>query len=50
MIYTYNEYLKKIKNEDKVSWLVILKASLEIFDGEFKGLANVSDVKHIREA
>jgi hypothetical protein len=49
-ILTYSEYLEKLKNQDHHSWLTVLKAGLEIYNGDLKGFAKVADEKERRES
>lgn len=49
MVHNHWDYLEKIKTKS-ISWLTLLKISLEIYTGEMKGFANVSDFKDAREA
>lgn len=48
-LYTYTEYLDKLRHSDNHSWLTVLKAALEIYNGDLKGFAKVSDEKERRE-
>ena len=41
LLLTVDEYLDKLI--DSVSWLTLLKASMEVFHGEMRGFANLSD-------
>jgi len=42
-MYTHWQFLDKLYYEDNVSWLTLLKASLEIFHGGLSGFSDVSD-------
>jgi len=48
-LYTWKEYFDKIKNKDNQSWLTVLKYALEVFNGDCKGFARVSECKERRE-
>lgn len=48
-ILTWSEYLKKIRSEDKLSWLTVLRVALSIYNGELKGFADLPDEKCKRE-
>ena len=49
MIHNHWDYLEK-QRQCNVNWLTLLKISLEIYTGEMKGFANVSDFKDARES
>lgn len=46
LLLTVDEYLDKLM--DSVSWLTLLKAAIEVFHGEMRGFANLSDQKELR--
>ncbi len=48
-IFTWSEYIKKIRSEDKFNWLTVLKAAVSIYSGELKGFAELPDEKAKRE-
>ena len=48
-LYTWREYLEKLRHTDNYSWLTVLKAALEIYNGDLKGFAKVPDEKEQRE-
>jgi hypothetical protein len=49
IVHSHWDYLEKLK-VNNLNWLTLLKISLEIYTGEMKGFANVSDFKDAREA
>jgi hypothetical protein len=49
-ILTWSEHIKKIRSEDKLSWLTVLKVALSIYNGELRGFADLPDEKSKREA
>jgi len=49
IVHNHSDYLEKLK-VNNLNWLTLLKISLEIYTGEMKGFANVSDFKDAREA
>jgi hypothetical protein len=48
-IYTWSEYIKKIRQEEKFNWLTVLKAAISIYSGELRGFAELPDEKYKRE-
>ena len=42
--------MEKLKFQDNFDWLTVLKAALEIYNGELKGFAKVPDEKELRES
>lgn len=49
-LYTFTEYLDKLRHSENQSWLTVLKAALEIYNGDLKGFSRVSDEKERRES
>ena len=47
-LYAWKEYIETVK--DKFNWFSVLKIALEIYNGDLKGFAGISDEKEIREA
>ena len=47
-ILTWSEYINKIRSEDKLSWLTVLRVALSIYNGEVKGFADLPDEKSKR--
>ncbi|MFO0116295.1 MAG: hypothetical protein ACK521_01275 [bacterium] len=47
---SWREYIEKLKFSDNYDWLTVLKAALEIYNGELKGFAMLPDEKERREA
>ena len=46
---SWREYIEKLKFSDNYDWLTVLKAALEIYNGELKGFALLPDEKERRE-
>lgn len=46
---SWREYLCKMKDYYNYDWLTVLKAALEIYNGELKGFALLPDEKDKRE-
>lgn len=46
---TWREYLDNVKFKENADWSAVLKAALEVYSGEIKGLARVPDEKEVRE-
>lgn len=48
-VFAWREYLDHIKYKENADWSAILKAALEIYNGEVKGFSRVPDEKEVRE-
>lgn len=48
-VFAWREYLDHIKYKENADWSAVLKAALEIYNGEAKGFARVPDEKEVRE-
>jgi hypothetical protein len=46
---SWREYIEKLKFSDNYDWLTVLKAALEIYNGELRGFALLPDEKERRE-
>jgi hypothetical protein len=49
MLYTHDEFLNKLYNEDCISWLMLLMSCIEIYNGSLIGFSDTSDEKNDRE-
>lgn len=48
-VFAWREYLDHIKYKENADWSAVLKAALEIYNGEVKGFSRVPDEKEVRE-
>ena len=44
-LYSWHEFLKKLREQDREDWVTVLTAALQIYVFEMKGLASVPDEK-----
>jgi len=49
-LYSWHEFLKKLREQDREDWVTVLTAALQIYVFEMKGLASVPDEKEQRES
>lgn len=48
-MYSWREFIDKLKFTDNQDWLTVLKVALEIYNGEIKGFALLPDAKDRRQ-
>ena len=49
-IFTWSEYIKKVRQDEKHTFLTVLKVAISIYSGELRGFAELPDEKSKREA
>jgi hypothetical protein len=49
-LYSWHEFLNKLKEQDREDWVTVLTAALQIYVFDMKGFASVPDEKNLRES